>query len=126
MRFLGLGGGRETYLVAVTREGPGHLRLNGNHARGARFKRNAMTHSGTVCWVEFEPGGRRLDQGLGPAAAGLGPGAADQLLRDLPQTEVCRQVLRDLGSSPENSARWLPWAASKAPARGSMGDQGRS
>ena len=125
MRFLGFGSRRATHLVVVTREGPGHMRLNGNHVRKDSVKQNALNHSRTVCWIEYEPKGPRIDQGLGPAATQLEPGAAERLLSELPQTEVCKQVLRDLEGSPAHSARWLPWAGSKAPLRGSMGDHGK-
>ena len=59
MGFWGFGSRSETHLVVVTYEGKGHLRLNGNHVRSFRARRNAAKHERTVCWIEFTPGGPR-------------------------------------------------------------------
>ena len=126
MGFLGFGGKGETHLVVVIREGPSHLRLNGNQVRGSRIKKKAAVHPAAVCWIEFSPAGGLLDQGLGPAAGHLAPGEAERLLRELPQAEACRLVLRDLAQGPEHAARWLPWGPSAPSPRGSVGEQGRA
>jgi hypothetical protein len=107
LEFLGLrarGGGR---LVVITFEGPGRLRLNANRTSGPRSKRGAAAHEQTVGWIEFAPGGGRLDQGLGPAAGKLGAAEVEALLRDLPANPACQSVLRGLESGRDHSSKIL-------------------
>ncbi len=115
-----------THLVAVTYEGSGQLRLNGNRAQSKQIKRNAAAHSGTVCWIEFAVDGTPRDRGLGPSAGRLGAGEADRLLRELPRTAECRAVCEQLRKAPKNVSQWLSWGQSRVAGRGSMGDHGRA
>src|SRR3954449_477089 len=126
MGFWGFGRRRDTHLVVVTSEGGTQLRLNGIRVQAARTKRNAAAHEQTVCWVEFEPGGPRTDQGPGPAAARLGAGEVERLLRELPQTAECRAVRGDLEGGQERAGHWLHWGRSGRSTRGGMGDKSRA
>jgi hypothetical protein len=105
--FLGLGGRGDRHLVVITFEGPGRLRLNGNRTSGRRAKRGAAAHEQTVGWIEFDPGGGRLDQGLGPAAGRLGEAEVTALLRDLPADPSCQAVLRGLAGGRDHSSKVL-------------------
>jgi len=105
-RFLGLGGGGgDRHLVVVTFEGPGRLRLNANRTSGKRAKQGAAAHEQTIGWIEFDPKGGRLDQGLGPAAGKLGSAEVIALLRDLPNDPACQSVLRGLASGRDHSSK---------------------
>jgi hypothetical protein len=105
--FLGLGRGGERYLVVITLEGPGRMRLNANRTSGKRGRQGAAAHDQTVGWIEFAPDGGRLDQGLGPAAGKLDPAEVTALLRDLPSDPACKSVLRGLGSGRDHSSKVL-------------------
>ncbi len=109
MGFLGFGGRSESYLIVVTYEGPGRLRLNGNHLKNKQTKKNAAAHEATVCWQEFGKGGVPRDQGLGPAAGSLKPSEAERLLRELIRLPETRKVLEDLASGRDISGKWLTW-----------------
>jgi hypothetical protein len=112
MGFLGFGRKKESNLVVVMYEGPGLLRLNGNRKTGKEAesaKKNAAAHDRTVCWIEFSQGGMRLDQGTGPAAAKLGAGAAEKLLRELPLNTACKNMLNELERGQDRSAKILSW-----------------
>ena len=125
MGFLGFGGRKESYLVVVTYEGPGRLRLNGNHVRGgSRSKQNAGSHGQTVCWAEFAPGRVRQDGGLGSQAPRLGAGEAERLLRDLPQLVECRTVLDAMEQGREHASKALAWASPQGAAPGTVGRGG--
>jgi hypothetical protein len=125
MRFLGFGGRADTFLVAVTFEGRGHLRLNGNHVKSGRKSRaNAASHGRTVCWVEFAPDGTRRADGLGPMAACLGDGGAERLLRELPQTPAFREVLGMMERGQASVGKWLPWGDGPLDSRGGVGGRG--
>ena len=105
-------GRKATNLVVVMYEGPNRLRLNGNRKQGKASdsaKKNATSHEGTICWVEFSQGGSRLDQGTGPAAAKLGPGEVDRLLRELPFNAECKAMLLELEQGKERAAKILRW-----------------
>ena len=108
LNLLGLRGrGGDRYLVVVTFEGPGRLRLNANRTSGKRAKQGAMAHDQTVGWIEFSAEGGRLDQGTGPAAGRLGQTEVAALLRDLPSNPACRSVLRGLESGRDHSSKVL-------------------
>ncbi len=112
MGFLGFGKKVDNNLVVVTYEGPNRLRLNGNRKKGreaASAKKGAAVHERTVCWIEFSQGGMRLDQGTGPAAEKLGPGAVEKLLRELPLNPICKGMLRELEQGQDRSARIFTW-----------------
>ncbi len=94
-------------LVVVSYQGPGRLLLNGNRTRDEHARRNAAAHADTVCWIELTPGGKRMAQGVGPAASHRESAEVEQLLRDLPQTACCRSVLDHLEQGRDHSARWL-------------------
>jgi hypothetical protein len=116
MGLLGFGKKAETYLVVVISEGKDRLRLNGNLIRGdKKAKKGAASHSRTVCWAEFATDGTRRDDGLGPMASSLGEGGADRLLRELPQTAACRQLLEALGEGKPIAGKWLVWGDSSLP-----------
>ena len=128
LEILGLrrrGGGR--HLVVISFEGPGRLRLNANRTSGPRARRGAAAHEQTVGWIEFTPDGRRLDQGLGPAAAKLGAAEVSALLRDLPADAACRSVLSGLASGREHSSKilsfdnWGRFGVGQGPATGDGG-----
>lgn len=97
----------ERHLVVITFEGPGRMRLNANRTSGKRAREGAATHEQTVGWIEFAPDGRRLEQGLGPAAGKLGAAEVTALLRDLPANPACQSVLRGLASGREHSSKVL-------------------
>jgi hypothetical protein len=112
MGFLGFGKKADSNIVVVMYEGPNRLRLNGNRKQGRDIrsaKKGATAYEQTVCWVEFSQGGMKLDQGMGPAAAKLGPAEVDRLLRDLPLNSVCKTMLRELEEGRERSAKILSW-----------------
>ena len=77
-------------------------------------KKGAAAHDRTVCWIEFSQGGMRLDQGTGPAAAKVGDDEANRLLKELPLNSVCKEMLRELETGHERSARILSWKDSNA------------
>lgn len=105
LSFLGLGGGGPRHLVVITFEGPGRLRLNANRTTGKRGRQGAAAHDQTVAWIEFDPKGGRLNQGLGPAAGRLGTAEVEALLRDLPSDPACQSVLRGLAGGREHSSK---------------------
>jgi hypothetical protein len=107
MAFLSFKKKYDGRLVVLTYEGPGRLLLNGNRTHDERARRNAAVHPGTVCWIELASGGRRLDQGVGPAASHLDTAEVQRLLHDLPQTSCCRTVLEHLEQGRDHSCRWL-------------------
>ena len=108
--FLGIGAKGDRHLVVITFEGPGRLRLNGNRSAGKKAKQGAAAHDQTVAWIEFAPGGGRLDQGLGPAAGRMGTEELQTLLRDLPTDPACRAVLQGLAGGREHSSKVLDFA----------------
>lgn len=112
MGFLGFGKRSTTLLVEVMHEGPGRLRLNGNRVQDRRTRERAISHDRTVCWLEFSDEGLPSDQGLGPASTKLGPGEADQLLRELRTNAACKRVVDDLKAGSEQTSRWLQLAGS--------------
>ena len=119
MGFLGFGG-KESNIVVVMYEGPNRLRLNGNRKKGrdlAVAKKAAAAHDRTVCWIEFSQGGARLDQGIGPAAAKIGDAEANRLLKDLPLSTACKEMLRDLEGGHEKSAKIMNWQNPNAAAK---------
>ena len=112
-------GGKESNLVVVMYEGPNRLRLNGNRKKGkeaSAAKKGAVSHDRTVCWIEFSQGGMRLDEGAGPAAVKIGDAEVKRLLRELPLTTACKDMLRELEGGQDRSAKILAWqSASAAP-----------
>ncbi len=124
MGFLGFGRRADTYLVAVTFEGKGRLRLNGNHVRsGRKSKDHAASHTRTVCWIEFAPDGAKQDGGSGPMATCLEAGGVERLLRELPQTLACRQVLEEMRQGKPSACKWLAWGESSSDIRGPVSEQ---
>ena len=120
MGLFGFGKKNDTNLVVVIFEGPSRLRLNGNrkHGKAAESaKKNATSHEGTVCWMEFSQGGSRIDQGTGPSAGKLGPGEVDRLLRELPFNAECKAMLLELEQGKERAAKILRWDSKSQPAR---------
>ncbi len=99
-------GKKNSYVVAVAHEGPGRLRLNGNRLSHSKIKKNAASHDQTVCWIEVDAQGVRLDQGTGPSATRYPNGEADRLLRDVPLSQAYRALLEDLGSGREFASKW--------------------
>ena len=107
MAFLSFKKKYDGRLIVLTYQGPGRLLLNGNRTRDQQARRNAAAHPGTVCWIELESGGARLDQGIGPAANHLDPAEVQRLLHELPQTSCGRAVLENLEQGRDHSCRWL-------------------
>jgi hypothetical protein len=102
----------DSNIVVITWEGPNRFRLNGNRKKGKEAgvaKKGAAGHERTVCWIEFSQGGMRLDQGKGPAAAKVGDGEVDRMLRELPLNSVCKEMLRELEGGQDKAARILSW-----------------
>lgn len=126
MGILGFGRSAEKHLVVVIYEGGGRMRLNGIRAKDKKTKQNAMGHSQTVCWSEFDADGVRTDQGKGPEAARLAPEKLDKLMRELPMIPECRAVLELLRNGEERVGKWLVWGSADAAKRGTAGSQGRS
>ncbi len=119
MGFFGFGG-KESNIVVVMFEGPGRLRLNGNRKKGKEVesvKKNASAHDRTVCWIEFSQTGMRLDEAVGPAAAKVGADEAKRLLKDLPLTTACKEMLRELEGGQDRSAKILAWQDPNATAK---------
>jgi hypothetical protein len=105
-------GGKETNLVVVMYEGPSRLRLNGNRKKGKEAdaaKKGAAAHDRTVCWIEFSQGGMRVDEGKGPAAAKVGEDEVKRLLKELPLTTACKEMLRELEGGQDRSAKIFAW-----------------
>jgi len=107
MSFLSSKNKYDGRLVVVSYQGPGRLLLNGNRTRDEQARRNAAAHAETVCWIEVAPGGRRMAQGVGPAASRLESAEVERLLRELPRTACCRSVLEHLEQGRDHSGRWL-------------------
>lgn len=108
LRFLGLGSrGGVRHLVVVSFEGPGRLRLNANRTSGIRARQGAAAHEQTIAWIEFQPDGTRLEQGIGPAAGKLGAAEVASLMRDLPTDPACRSVLAGLAGGRDHSSKIL-------------------
>ncbi len=99
-------GKKTTYIVAVSHEGPNRLRLNGNHCRGAQFKRNAAAHGQTVLWMELTTGGGRIDQGLGPSASRLDSKELERLQRDVPLSMAFKAIVEELDAGQEQASKW--------------------
>ena len=97
----------DTLLAVVTFEAPGRLRVNGYHTQGGRAKRGAAAHERTVCWIELDSDGRRLDEGLGRGSTLVGEAEAGRLLRDLPKIPVCQHVLDLLHEGQTSVSKWL-------------------
>lgn len=107
LEIIGLRKRSVRYLVVVSFEGPGRLRLNGNKTTGKRARQGAVAHEQTVAWIEFSPDGGRLDQGLGPAAGKLDSAKVAALLQDLPTDPACRSVISGLAGGREHSSKVL-------------------
>jgi hypothetical protein len=107
LEALGLRKRSVRYLVVVSFEGPGRLRLNANKTTGKRARQGAVAHEQTVAWIEFAPDGGRLDQGLGPAAGKLDSAKVAALLQDLPNDPACRSVISGLASGRDHSSKVL-------------------
>lgn len=102
MGLFGFGKGGESFLVVVTSEGAGRLRINGLRLKGGSSKKTATAHASTVCWIEFSKSGKVQDQGTGSAGTGN-----DRLLRDLPANPICQGVLERLREGQESVGKWL-------------------
>src|SRR3954468_7783978 len=102
MGLFSFGKRAETFLVFVTSEGPGRLRINGVRLKDKAAKQAAIAHERTVCWVEFAQDGVPTDQGAGRASR-----QAENLLRDLPRNATCRVVLDRLREGQDSVGKWL-------------------
>jgi len=105
-------GKKDSNIVVVMYEGPGRLRLNGNRKQGREVdsaKKGAAAHDRTVCWIEFSQGGKRLEEGAGPASAKIGDEETKRLLKDLPFTPACKEMLRELEGGQDRSAKIFAW-----------------
>ncbi|GIW88061.1 MAG: hypothetical protein KatS3mg108_2385 [Isosphaeraceae bacterium] len=126
MGILGFGRTVDKYLVVVSYEGGGRMRLNGIRVRDKKTKQNASNHTQTVCWSEFDADGVRTDQGKGSEAKRLEPETLEKLLRELPMIAECRFILERLRAGEERVGKWLAWGSAGAPKRGTVGSQGKS
>lgn len=102
MGLFGFGKRGETFLIVITSEGAGRLRINGLKLNGGGSKKSATGHADTVCWIEFSKSGKVLDQGIGGAGTGQ-----DRLLRDLPANPICQGVLERLREGQDSVGKWL-------------------
>lgn len=108
LSMLGFGPKKlDRLLVVVTMEAPGRFRLNGNRVAGERGRQGAAAHAQTVGWIEFDPNGGRLGQGLGPAAGRLAGADVQRLMADLPTDPACVALLKDLTGGRERASKVL-------------------
>ncbi len=105
MGLFGFGKRSASFLVVVTSEGQGRLRLNGVRAVEKDAKKSATAHERTVCWIEFSKDGGMIDKGVGRSPGRTGE--ADRLLRELPLNPTCRAVLDRLREGQDSVGKWL-------------------
>lgn len=101
---------KTTYVIAVSREGPDRLRLNGNQVTRAQVKKNAASHDQTVLWMEVTSGGGRVDQGTGPASTKLPPGDLERLQRDVHLSTAFKAIVEELDTGKEHASKWYKLA----------------
>lgn len=108
LSLLGFGPKKvDRLLVVVTMEAAGRFRLNGNRVAGERGRQGAAAHDQTVGWIEFDPDGGRLGQGLGPAASRLPAADVQRLMADLPTDPACLALLKDLAGGRDRASKVL-------------------
>jgi hypothetical protein len=103
-------GKKTTYVIALSREGPDRLRLNGNQVTRTQVKTNAASHDQTVIWMEVTSGGGRIDQGTGPASSKLAPGELERLQRDVHLSTAFKAIVEELDGGREHASKWYKLA----------------
>lgn len=116
---MGLFGGKDWNVVAVTFERNDLYSINGNRAKGKdaeKVRDGAKHHARTIFWAVFNQKGAVLDSGPGTAQFKIPPKSLERLEKELQRIESIRDVLRQLETGAANRvAKNLIWSGYPLP-----------